>query len=154
MQTKIMGSNMNKMMGKGMMMNNGMGMMDMPMTQMNMMMIPRMEMKMEKCENGMKMMCMSKDETAASMMQNLCSMLSGGMTSMCMMMNGMKMMECNMMMGMCKCEMATDGMCMTWTSGDEMMSSMIHRCCDCMMSMMECGCNAVMCMNNTPVCCC
>jgi hypothetical protein len=142
-------------MGKRMMMNNNMGMdMSMPMNQMNMMMIPRATMKMEKCENGMKMMCMTKDETAAAMMQNLCSMLNGGMTSVCMMMNGMKMMECNMMMGMCKCEMTMDGMMITWTSGDEMMCNMIQKCCDCMMKMMECGYTAVMCMNNTPVCCC
>ncbi|BAH06086.1 hypothetical protein CKR_1035 [Clostridium kluyveri NBRC 12016] len=67
--------------------------MSMPMTQMNTMMIPRVTMKMEKCENGMKVICMTKDETAAAMMQNLCSMLSGGMASMSMMMNGMKMME-------------------------------------------------------------
>jgi hypothetical protein len=39
---------MNMMMGKGVMMNNNIGMdMSMPMSQMNMMMIPRATMKME-----------------------------------------------------------------------------------------------------------
>lgn len=151
---KMMHSKMNMMMGKNMMMNN-MGM-DMPMQsqQMNMMMIPRVNMKMEKCENGIKVMCMTKDETSAAMMQNLCSMLNGGMVSMCMMMNGMKMMEFNMMMGICKYEMTMDGISMTWTSGDNMICQMMQRCCDCMMSMMDCGCTAVMCMNSTPICCC
>ncbi|WP_243124081.1 hypothetical protein [Clostridium tyrobutyricum] len=85
-------------------------------------------------------MCTTKDETAVAMMQNLCSMLSGEMTSISMMMNGIKMIECNMMM--------------TWTSGDNMMCKIIQKCCDCMMNMMECGCTAVICMNNSPVCCC
>lgn len=131
-----------------------MGTMGAPMPQMNMMMMPRAKMTMEKCKDGMKMMCMASDETACAMMQNLCTMLSGGMVSCSMMMNGMMMMNCNMMMGMCKCEMTKDGLCMTWTSGDAMMCKMIQMCCDCMMNMMDCGCTAVMCMNNTPVCCC
>ena len=40
----------------------------------------------------MKIMCSTKDEMAAGMMQNLCTMMSGGMMSCCMMMNGMPMM--------------------------------------------------------------
>ena len=145
-----------KMMDNSMMMGNGMmaGNMSMPAGQMNMMMMPRAMMKMEKCEGGMKVMCTCRDETACNMMQNLCSMLSGGMVSMCAMMNGMMMMNCNMMMGMCKCEMVPDGMCMTWTSKDPMMCEMIQNCCDCMKSMMDNGCTMMMCMNNTPVCCC
>ncbi|WP_238917827.1 hypothetical protein [Clostridium sp. YIM B02555] len=141
---------------RGMMMGNNtcMGMnMSMPTNQMNMMMIPRATMKMDKCEDGMKVMCMTTDTATCAMMQNLCTMLSGGMTSMCMMMNGMMIMNCNMLMGMCKSEMTEEGMCITWSSGDTMMCEMIHECCECMMSMMECGCNTIMCMNNTPVCC-
>lgn len=155
--TKIMNSKRgmimgNTMMGNDMMCNN-MGM-AMPTNQMNMMMMPRANMSMEKCEDGMKIMCTTTDESAAEMMKNLCSMLCGGMTSMCMMMNGMVMMNCNMMMGMCKYDMTNDGMCITWTSGDDMTCKMIQECCDCMVCMMECGCTTVMCMSNTPVCCC
>ena len=132
----------------------GMGM-NMPMAAggMNMMMIPRCTMKMEKCKDGMKMMCMATDETAAAMMQNLCTMLAGGMMSMHMMMNGMMMMTCNMMMGMCKVDMTADGVCVTWSCGDAKTCKMIQECCQCMMTMMECGCTCCVCMNCTPMCC-
>ncbi len=43
------------------------------------------------------------------MMQNLCTMMAGGMCSCCMMMNGMMVCCCNLTMGMCKCEMTEDG---------------------------------------------
>ncbi|BCM89791.1 hypothetical protein IAD21_01639 [Abditibacteriota bacterium] len=119
----------------------------------NMMMVPRCTMTMSKCDGGMMMTCTSTDQMAIGMMQNLCSMMSGGMTSMCMMMNGMMVMNCNMMMGMCKFEMTGEGMMMTCTSGDAMMCQMIQSCCDCMMTMMNCGCTCYLCMNNMPVCC-
>ncbi|MFA5240457.1 MAG: hypothetical protein WC476_12225, partial [Phycisphaerae bacterium] len=77
------------------------------------MMVPRCMFKMEKCKDGMKIRCIAADEMAAAMMQNLCTMMSGGMVSFQMMMNGMTMMTCNMMMGMCKCEMTTEGVCIT-----------------------------------------
>lgn len=120
---------------------------------MNMMMIPRCTMKMEKCKDGMKIMCSCTDETAAAMMQNMCTMMGSGMMSCHMMMNGMMMMSCNMMMGLCKCEMTKDGMCFTCTSGDTKCCQMIQACCDGMMTMMNCGCSCCLCMNNTPVCC-
>lgn len=120
---------------------------------MNMMMIPRCSMKMERCTDGMKITCTCTDETACAMMQNLCTMLAGGMISCCMMMNGMMMMNCNLMMGMCKCEMTKTGVMITCTSGDAKCCKMIQECCDCMMAMMEAGCTCCVCMNNTPVCC-
>src|SRR4051794_2019249 len=80
-----------------------------------MMMVPRCTIKMEKCKGGMKMMCSSEDKMTASMMQNLCTMMAGGMCSCCMMMNGMMVCGCNMTMGMCKCEMTADGVCITCT---------------------------------------
>ena len=106
---------MNTMMMERSAMGAGMSMPMMGAGSMNMMMMPRCMMKMEKCEGGMKMMCTCKDEAACGMMQNLCTMLSGGMVSCCMMMNGMMTMCCNMTMGMCKCEMTKDGMCVMWT---------------------------------------
>lgn len=121
---------------------------------MNMMMMPRCQMVMEKCEDGMKMMCTTTDETACAMLQNLCKMMGGGMMSCCMMMNGMMMMNCNMTMGMCKMEMMKDGVCMTWCSKDAACCAMIQSCCDAMMKMMECGCTCCLCMNGMPVCCC
>ena len=140
------------MMGRNMMnmsMNTGMPMGN----TMDMMMIPRCMFKMEKCKDGMKISCMASDDMAASMMQNLCTMLNGGMVGFQMMMNGMTMMTCNMMMGMCKCEMTMDGMMITCTSGDAQCCKMIQDCCNCMMTMMECGCMCCMTMNSTPVCC-
>jgi hypothetical protein len=122
-------------------------------TGMNMMVIPRCTMKMEKCDGGMKMMCICEDTMSASMLQNLCTMLSGSMVSCCMMMNGMMMMNCNMTMGMCKFEMTKEGMVMTCTSGDQNCCKMIQACCEAMMTMMDAGCVCCLCMNNTPVCC-
>ncbi len=98
-------------------------------TQMNMMMIPRTIMQVEKCDNGMKIMCNSQDANNCEMMTNLHSMLSGSTTSMCMMMNGIMVMNCNMVMGMCKCEMTEEGMCINWSSGDSMMCNMITVLC-------------------------
>jgi hypothetical protein len=122
-------------------------------TGMNMMVIPRCTMKMEKCDGGMKMMCDCEDKMSAGMLQNLCTMLSGSMVSCCMMMNGMMMMNCNMTMGMCRFEMTKQGIMMICTSGDANSCKMIQACCDAMMAMMEAGCACCLCMNNTPVCC-
>src|ERR1039457_1030220 len=72
---------------------------------MNMMMMPRCKMTFEKCAGGMKITCVCDDKVSAGMLQNLCTMMAGGMCSCCMMMNGMMVCCCNMTMGMCKCEM-------------------------------------------------
>jgi hypothetical protein len=138
-----------QMMMPGMTMNQPMG----GTAGMNMMVIPRCTMKMEKCDGGMKMMCTCEDTMSTSMLQNLCTMLSGSMVSCCMMMNGMMMMNCNMTMGMCRFEMTKEGMMMTCTSGDKDCCKMIQACCDAMMTMMDAGCVCCLCMNNTPVCC-
>src|SRR5271165_7244154 len=117
------------------------------------MMVPRCTMKMEKCKGGMKITCSCDDKMSATMMQNLCTMMAGGMCSCCMMMNGMMVCCCNMKMGMSKCEMNANGVCMTFTSGDPACCAMIQACCDCMMAMCAAGCTCCLCMNNMPVCC-
>ena len=146
---------------RGMMMNSGTSNMSMPMG-MNMgtmpstmpsMMVPRCTMKMEKMANGMKVTCMCDDKTSAAMLQNLCTMMAGGMMGGCMMMNGMTMCQCNMTMGMCKVEMTDMGCVMTCTSGDAMCCKMIQCMCDCMMGMMMPGCTCYMMMNGMPMCC-
>src|SRR5437868_12575367 len=78
-------------------------------------MVPRGTLKVEKCQGGMKITCSCEDKTAASMVQNLCTMLAGGMVSCCCMMNGMVVCTCNLTMGMCKCEMTKDGCTITCT---------------------------------------
>src|SRR5437868_4206048 len=117
------------------------------------MMVPRCQMTMEKCKGGMKITCKCDDAMSATMLQNLCSMMAGGMCSCCMMMNGMMVCSCNMTMGMCKCDQTKDGVCITCTSGDADCCAMIQACCDCMSAMSKAGCVCCLCMNNMPVCC-
>jgi len=119
----------------------------------NWMMVPRGTFKFEKCTGGMKVTCVCDDPMARSMMQNLCTMLTGGMCSCCMMMNGMMVCCCNLTMGMCKCEMTDKGVCLTCTSGDTKCCEMIQACCDCMATMLKDGCCCCMMLNNNPVCC-
>ena len=120
---------------------------------MNFLMVPRGSVRMQKVTGGMKIMCSSDDKMACSMMQNLCTMLAGGMCSCCCMMNGMMVCCCNLTMGMCKCESTKDGVSIACTSGDKECSTMIQACCDCMSAMMEAGCTCCVMLNNTPVCC-
>src|SRR4051794_37662891 len=116
-------------------------------------MVPRCVVKCEKVQGGMKVTCTSDDKVSASMMQNLCTMLAGGMCSCCMMMNGMMVCCCNLMMGMCHCEMAEHGVVFTCTSGDQKCADMLQACCDCMATMLKAGCTCCVMMNNPPVCC-
>ena len=119
----------------------------------NVLMVPRCTFKMEKMTGGMKITCVCDDKMAASMVQNLCKMLAGGMCSCCMMMNGMMVCTCNLTMGLCKCEMTEMGITITCTSGDKPSAEMIQACCDCMSSMLKAGCTCCLLMGNTPLCC-
>jgi hypothetical protein len=117
------------------------------------MMVPRCTLKLEKSQGGMKVHCSSEDKVGASMVQNLCTMLAGGMCTCCCLMNGMVVCCCNLTMGMCKCDMTKDGVIITCTSGDPKCSEMIQACCECLACMMKDGCTCCVLMNNTPVCC-
>ena len=119
----------------------------------NWMVVPRCTFKMEKCSGGMRIICVCDDKLACSMVQNLCTMLAGGMCSCYVMMNGMTVCCCNLTMGLCKCEMTKDGVCVTCTSGDAKCCEMIQACCDCLACMLKAGCTCCLMMNNTPVCC-
>src|SRR5262245_41129258 len=81
-------------------------------------MVPRGTFKVEKVQGGVKITCSCDDKVACSMVQNLCTMLQGGMCSCCLMMNGMMVCCCNLTMGMCRCEMTDKGCSVTCTSGD------------------------------------
>ena len=121
----------------------------------NWLMVPRCAVKFEKYTGGMKITCTCDDKMAASMVQNLCTMLAGGMYSCCVMQNGMPVCYYNLgTMGMCRCEMTEHGVSITCTSGDSHYADMIQACCDCMTCMMEAGCSCCVMMNGTPVCCC
>jgi hypothetical protein len=119
----------------------------------NYMMVPRCTFKMEKISGGMRMTCSCDDKAACSMVQNLCTMLAGGLCSCCCMMNGMMVCCCNFTMGMCKVEMTADGIAMTCTSGDAKCAEMIQACCDCLSALTTDGCMCCFLMNQTPVCC-
>ena len=116
-------------------------------------MVPRCTVKMEKCTGGMKLTCTCDDPMACSMMQNLCTMLAGGMCSCCMILNGVTVCTCCLTMGLCKCELTEMGCCITCTSGDPKCCEMIQACCDCMCCMLKDGCTCCVMMNNTPVAC-
>jgi hypothetical protein len=119
----------------------------------NFLMVPRCTMKIEKCTGGIKIHCVCDDKMAASMVQNLCTMLVGGMCSCCVMMNGMQVCTVNFTMGMCRCEMTETGVCITCTSGDSQCCEMIQACGECCVVLMNNGCTCCVMMNNTPVCC-
>ena len=119
----------------------------------NWLMVPRCTFKVEKCQGGMKITCSCDDKMACSMVQNLCTMLQGGMCTCCCMLNGMMVCCCNLTMGMCKCETTKDGVCLTCTSGDKACCDMIQACCDCLATMLKAGCTCCLLLNNTPVCC-
>jgi hypothetical protein len=119
----------------------------------NMMMVPSCTMKMEKSKGGMQITCTCDDPMACSVMQNLCSMLAGGMCSCCMMLNGMMVCCCNLTMGMCQCEMMDKGVRVTCMTGDAKCAEMIQACCECMSTMLKAGCTCCMMMSNTPICC-
>jgi hypothetical protein len=119
----------------------------------NWMMVPRCTFKVEKCTGGFKMTCICDDKMASSMVQNLCTMLAGGMCSCCCMLNGMTCCYYNFTVGMCRFEMTDSGFCMTCTTGDTSCCQMIQSYCDCLTCCMDCGCTCCFMINSTPVCC-
>jgi hypothetical protein len=129
------------------------GMPSMSTTGTNWMMVPRCTLTFEKCQGGMKITCSCDDKVACGMMQNLCTMLSGGMCSCHVVLNGMTVCTYNLTMGMCKYEMTETGVCVTCTSGDTKCCEMIQACCDSLACMCNAGCTCCILMNNNPVCC-
>jgi hypothetical protein len=119
----------------------------------NWLVVPRCTLKLEKCTGGMKLSCICDDKMACSMMQNLCTMLAGGMCSCCVQLNGMTVCVCNFTMGLCKCELTETGVCLTCTSGDTKCCEMIQAYCDCLSTLLNSGCTCCVLMNNTPLCC-
>lgn len=119
----------------------------------NWMMVPRCTFKVEKCTGGVKFTCSTDDKMACSMMQNLCTMLAGGMCSCVCQFNGMTVCCYNFAMGLCKYEHVEGGVCFTCTSGDPQCCQMIQACCDSICCCLEAGCTCCFMLNNTPVCC-
>jgi hypothetical protein len=123
------------------------------MTGSNWVMVPRCTLKVEKCTGGMKITCGCDDQMSCSTMQNLCTMLAGGLCGCCCTLNGMTVWTCNLTMGLCRCEMTDKGVCITCTSGDSKCCDMIQACCECLNSLLACGCTCCVTLNNMPVAC-
>ena len=119
----------------------------------NVCMLPRCEVRVEKCERGLTIRCICDDEVACGALQNLCKMLAAGQCSCCCTWNGMTVCQCNLCCGNCTCEMTKDGVCFTCKSGDEKCCDMLQACCDCLSACLEAGCCCYVCLGNTPVCC-
>lgn len=115
--------------------------------------VPRCEIKVEKCTGGMKMHCRCEDEMACATLQNLCKMLAGGMCSISCTNNGIMMCQCNLVCGMVKIDYTKDGCTITCTTGDKPSCEMIQCCCETIASCIKNGCCCYVCLNNTPVCC-
>ena len=97
----------------------------MPATQ-SWVMVPRCTFKFEKCTGGMKITCTCDDPASCTMMQNLCSMMQGGMCGCCVMMNGMPVCCCSLAMGMCKCDMTEKGCTVTFSIAFEFRSRLLN----------------------------
>jgi len=119
---------------------------------MSYLMVPRCTFKVEKCPDGIKVFCTCEDQTATSMLQNLCTMLAGGLCSCCVSYNGVTVCSYNFTMGTCKWEMTSGGCCFSCTSGDAKCCAMIQSYCDCLSSMMSGGCHCCLYVNSTPLC--
>lgn len=116
-------------------------------------MVPRCELKFEKCAGGVKIHCKCDDDVSCATLQNLCKMLAEGMCSCCCTWNGITVCQCNLCCGTCKCEYTKDGVCITCTSGDKACCEMLQKCCDCLETCCKSGCCCYVCLGNTPICC-
>ncbi|WP_437205466.1 hypothetical protein [Planctomicrobium sp. SH664] len=116
--------------------------------------VPRCEIRIEKCKDGCKIVCSCEDEVACSTLQNLCQMLSSGQCSLCCQFNGVTCLDCKLCCGHCKYEPTKDGCCITCTSGDAACCQMIQACCEAVANCIKNGCTCFLCFNGTPVCCC
>ena len=115
--------------------------------------VPRCNMRFEKCEGGFKLWCACEDKLAASTLQNLCRMLADQTCCCCCTFNGINVCQCNLACCHCKCENTKDGVCITCHTGDKECCQMIQACCDCLSACCQSGCCCYVCFGNTPVCC-
>jgi hypothetical protein len=119
----------------------------------NWLMVPRCTFRLEKFAGGFKCHCVCDDKLACSMVQNLCTMLAGGMCSFCVLQNGMTVCYFNCTQGICKCEPTETGFVFSCASGDQQCGQQIQSCCDCIGVQLQAGCTCCFLINNTPVCC-
>jgi hypothetical protein len=123
------------------------------MTPVNYFNVPRCTFKVERTNEGCKINCLCEEQTSCSVLQNLCTVLNGGNCCCCFTYNGMTVCSYNFTLGLCRWEVVDKGVCFTCTSGDPKCSQALQTWCDCMTSMVNCGCFCTFYVNNTPVCC-
>jgi hypothetical protein len=115
--------------------------------------VPRCTFKVERVSDGLKVWCYCDDQTACSVMQNLCTALNGGLSSCWVTYNGMTVCSYNFCLGLCRWEVTDKGVCFTCTSGDQRCFATLQTWADCLTSMLTAGCHCFFYVNNTPVCC-
>ena len=115
--------------------------------------VPRCDIKFEKCTGGYKIHCNCDDDVSAGALQNLCRMLAGGLCSCSCTFNGIPCCQCSLACGNCKCEYTKKGVCISCTSGDKTCAQVIQSCCECLSSCCDAGCCCCISFGNTPVCC-
>jgi hypothetical protein len=115
--------------------------------------VPRCTFKVERVTDGFKVNCVCDDTTSCSVMQNLCTALTGGLCCCCVTYNGMTVCSYNFTMGLCRWEMTDKGLCFYCTSGDPRCSTTLQTWCDCLTSMLNAGCHCCFYVSNTPLCC-
>ena len=119
----------------------------------NLCVLPRCEVRFEKCTGGFKIRCVCDDEVACATLQNLCKMVCDGLCSCCCTLNGIPCCQVNLCCGTCKCELTKDGCCISCTSGDKACCEMLQACCDCLACCCDNGCCCYISFGNTCVCC-
>lgn len=119
----------------------------------NVCILPRCELKFEKCDGGIKISCCCTDDVACGALQNLCKMLQGGVCNCSCIWNGQTIFQCNLCCGHTKCEMTQNGCCITCTSGDQNCCAMLQACCDSLCMCCKAGCTCCISLGGTPICC-
>lgn len=119
----------------------------------NICVVPRCELKFEKCTGGFRIRCKCPDEVSCATLQNLCRALCDGMCSCVCTWNGIQVCNFNLCCGHCQCENTSDGCCITCTSGDKACCEMLQACCECLRCCCESGCCCYVCFGGTPCCC-
>src|SRR5437868_6816113 len=85
----------------------------------NLCVVPRCELRFEKCAGGCKIHCKCDDAVAATTLQNLCRAPCEGQCSCCCTWNCIQICNLSLCCGHCKCETTADGCCISCTSGDK-----------------------------------
>ncbi|WP_437230499.1 hypothetical protein SH661x_001999 [Planctomicrobium sp. SH661] len=116
--------------------------------------VPRCELRVEKCKDGVKLHCSCEEEIACATLQNLCRSLAGGQCSVTCQWNGITVFDCKLVCGNCKIECTEEGCCISCCSGDQACCEITQACCEALACCLKNGCCCFVCISGTPICCC